>query len=71
MNKNVEHPDHYNWLPGVECLSVVQWFNFNVGNAIKYLWRYGRKDPEKAIEDLEKARMYIDLEIDRIKNHGL
>lgn len=41
--------------------------NFNRGNCIKYIVRAGKKGD--AIEDLEKARNYIEFEIERIKNH--
>lgn len=40
--------------------------NFCVGNAIKYLWRAGRKG--EAVEDLEKAKWYLDREIERVKS---
>ena len=60
----VVHPEHYNAHPsGVECIQVVQWMGFNVGNAIKYLWRADLKG--NAIEDLQKARQYIDFELAR------
>jgi hypothetical protein len=60
----VERPRHYNVHPsGVECIEVVEWFNFNVGNAIKYLWRAGEKGFTD--QDLEKARWYINRELDR------
>jgi hypothetical protein len=39
---------------------------FNVGTAVKYLWRHGEKDPAATIEDLKKARWYIDQEISRL-----
>lgn len=62
------HPKHYNMHPsGIECIEVVQHHNFNVGNAMKYLWRVGLKEGENEIKELEKARNYIDFEIDRIK----
>lgn len=58
----VNHPRHYTSHPsGVECIQITEHFNFNVGNAIKYLWRCGLKNDE--IEDLEKARWYIEREI--------
>lgn len=61
---NVDHPSHYNSHPaGIECIDVVEHMNFNVGNAIKYLWRADEKG--RPIEDLEKARWYISREIDR------
>jgi hypothetical protein len=42
--------------------------NFCVGNAIKYLWRAGLKGEQ--VEDLRKARWYIDREIARILNNA-
>jgi hypothetical protein len=61
----VNHPSHYqDRVPGVECIDVVQHFNFNTGNAIKYLWRAGYKG--NILEDLAKARQYIDFEVARI-----
>lgn len=64
--ETVNHPAHYNANPsGVECITVVEWMTFNIGNAIKYLWRVFEKgDP---VENLEKARWYIDREIDRLR----
>lgn len=62
----VNHPTHYNQISGIECIDVVENFNFNVGNAIKYLWRAGLK--HSAIEDLEKAAWYCQREIVRVKN---
>lgn len=63
---NVNHPAHYNKVPGIECIDVVRHFNFNRGNAIKYIWRAGAKGDE--IEDLRKALWYIEDEIKRL--HG-
>ena len=62
----VNHPSHYNQISGIECIDVVENFNFNVGNAIKYLWRAGLK--HDAVEDLEKAAWYCQREIERIKS---
>jgi hypothetical protein len=60
----VDHPVHYNAHPsGIECIQVVQHMGFNVGNAIKYLWRADEKG--NALEDLRKAKRYIDFEIER------
>lgn len=67
---NVNHPKHYTNDPsGVECIQIARHRCFNIGNAIKYLWRAGRKDDasltkkEKTIEDLQKAIFYIQDEI--------
>ena len=69
----VNHPEHYaSVVPGIECIQVTQWFNFNRGNAIKYLWRAGSKggDREHA-EDLRKAIKYINFELERLKELGI
>lgn len=61
----VNHPQHYTGHPsGVECITITEHFNFCVGNAIKYLWRSGQKGSQ--IEDLKKARWYVDREIQRL-----
>jgi len=68
MNDNVNHPKHYTSHPsGVECIEVTEHLNFCIGNAIKYLWRAGLKGEQ--VEDLRKARWYIDREIARILNN--
>lgn len=62
----VDHPKHYCSHPsGLECIEITKWMNFCLGNATKYIWRAGLKG--EAIEDLEKAKWYIQCEIDRIK----
>lgn len=66
MTDNVERPSHYTSHPsGVECIQITRHMNFNLGNAFKYIWRAGLKG--NAIEDLEKARFYINDEIQRLK----
>ena len=72
-NDQVNHPKHYTSDPsGIECIDVTRHRNFNIGNAIKYLWRAGLKiDADKSsinkqIEDLEKAVWYIVDEIHRL-----
>jgi hypothetical protein len=60
----VNHPRHYNNHPSqVECITIVEHMNFNVGNAIKYLWR---ADHKNGIEDLRKAAFYVEREIKRV-----
>lgn len=62
--ERVDHPEHYNSHPsGIECIDVVEHMSFNVGNAMKYLWREGLKD--NSIEDLRKAKWYIEREISK------
>jgi CRISPR/Cas system-associated protein Cas5 (RAMP superfamily) len=67
-SSKVDHPKHYN-VGEIEVIDAIEdWdLNFSRGNAIKYIARAGRKDPESEIEDLEKAVWYIEREILRIK----
>lgn len=63
-SKTVDHPQHYTTHPsGVECIQIVEHMGFNLGNAVKYIWRADEKGAP--IEDLMKARWYIDREISR------
>jgi hypothetical protein len=66
----VNHPAHYGGKNNVyEAIKVINaWgLNFNLGNTVKYISRAGIKDPGKLIEDLEKAKFYLEYEIDRLK----
>ncbi|NKR80178.1 DUF3310 domain-containing protein [Rhodococcus hoagii] len=61
----VNHPGHYTSHPsGVECIQITEHMSFCLGNAIKYIWRADLKG--NAIEDLQKARWYVDREIARL-----
>jgi hypothetical protein len=61
-NEQVNHPKHYTSHPsGVECIQITEHMGFNLGNAIKYVWRADEKN--NAIEDLRKAVWYINREI--------
>lgn len=60
----VNHPRHYKSHPsGVECIEITRHMGFNLGNAMKYIWRADTKG--NAIEDLRKAAWYIEDEIKR------
>jgi hypothetical protein len=62
----VRHPRHYTSHPsGVECITVTEHMGFCLGNAMKYIWRADLKND--AIQDLEKARWYIEREIAKRK----
>ncbi len=64
MSDPVNHPKHYTSHPsGVECITVVEHMNFNVGNAMKYLWRADEKG--NSLQDLQKAAWYVQREIER------
>lgn len=73
MENRVNHPSHYTWLKalcGVEVIDITRHMDFDLGNVIKYVLRHGHKsekgisNKEKALEDLRKARWYLD---DKIK----
>lgn len=66
----VNHPSHYTSRPAkcvcgqaVECIQITEHMNFCLGNAVKYIWRADLK--ADAMEDLRKARWYLDREIAR------
>ena len=60
----INHPSHYvGQVPGIECIQVSEHFNFNLGNAIKYIWRVDSKDDP--LVNLEKAIWYLQREIKR------
>lgn len=69
MNDNVKSPNHYTWLKGIECIQVTKHFNFILGNAIKYIWRSQQpgRNREKVLEDLLKAREYLEIEIHELR----
>lgn len=68
MSNNVDHPNHYQSEMGIEVIDVIKAFTselsgeeaFCIGNAIKYICRYSKKN---GTEDLEKAKWYIDRAI--------
>ena len=75
MSDRIEHPSHYTWLKekcGIEVIDITRHMDFDLGNAIKYILRAGRKseegydDKEKQIEDLRKAIWYITDEINNL-----
>ena len=64
----VNNPSHYQF-GKYEPVKVIQdWdLSFCLGNVVKYIARAGRKDSSKLIEDLEKAKRYLELELDDMK----
>lgn len=64
MTDNVNRPTHYNTHPsGIECIQVTEHMGFNLGNAIKYVFRAGKKD--SALQDLRKGLWYVNRERER------
>ena len=61
---NVNRPKHYQFPGGVQVVDIAKYLSFGLGNVLKYCGRAGRKDEGKRLEDLLKARYYLDLEIE-------
>lgn len=69
----VDHPPHYTDHPyrcecgkGIECIDIIEELPYNIGAAIKYIWRAGLKDSAKHQEDLKKAAWHINREQERL-----
>ena len=58
-----QNPDHYKLPGGVQLIDVTKHCSFPVGNAMKYIFRAGKKDGESALDDLLKAKWFVDLMI--------
>jgi hypothetical protein len=68
MKETINHPEHYG--KGIyEAINVIEAWNlgFCLGNVVKYISRAGKKDPEREIEDLEKAKWYLERHIQNLK----
>ena len=77
---HVNHPPHYNWLIdkcGIEVIDIARHLDFDLGNAIKYILRAGKKPiiskeniniNKAAIQDLQKAIWYINDKIKMLEN---
>ena len=68
MERDNINPEYYKGK--VEVIDAIEaWgLNFHRGNAVKYIARAGKKNPEKEVEDLKKAAWYINREIERLEN---
>ena len=66
-NKNT--PQHYQGTIQPIDLINAQDLNFNLGNVVKYVCRAGKKQGENVLSDLDKAKNYINYEIERIKKN--
>ena len=80
-DENVSNPSHYTWLKdkcGIEVIDITRHLGFDLGNAVKYILRAGRKPIinenlsddfyRAAIQDLKKALFYINDKIDMLEN---
>mgnify|MGYP003559216984 FL=1 len=68
----VNHPDHYGGPDNpYEVIKVLRAWGLEADallwNTVKYIARAGKKDPAKHVEDLEKARFYLDRRIEALR----
>jgi hypothetical protein len=69
MHDPVNHPSHYT-SGKIEVIDFIedQKLNYHRGNAVKYIARAGKKDPDKEVEDLKKGLWYLTREIQRLES---
>lgn len=67
-NDPVNHPAHYT-STRFEVIDIIEAFElpYHLGCVVKYVLRAGRKDPAKLVEDLKKARWYLDRAIQNLE----
>lgn len=72
MSDPVNHPDHY-CLGGIEVLDAIEAWGlpYHLGNVVKYVARAGKKDPATYVQDLKKAKFYLDRFIAKIETKTL
>ena len=70
MTEAVDHPQHYGGKDNpYEAIKVIEaWdLGFHLGNTVKYISRAGKKASAQEIEDLKKARWYLDRKIAKLE----
>ena len=72
MSDPVNHPDHY-CLGGIEVLDAIEAWGlpYHLGNVVEYVARAGKKDPATYVQDLKKAKFYLDRFIAKIETKTL
>ena len=68
----VDHPSHYGGEDNpYECIKVIEAWgldkNFDLGTAVRYICRAGEKPNNPTLQDLKKARWYLDREIQKLE----
>ena len=73
MREMVNHPSHYQYGKNneYEAIKVIEAWNldFHLGNTVKYISRAGKKDTDKELQDLKKARWYLDRKIEILEKN--
>lgn len=70
MSEKINHPEHYGGDTVYEAIKVIEAWNldFCLGNTVKYISRAGKKNQSKIVEDLEKAKWYLERKISQLKS---
>jgi hypothetical protein len=68
-DEKINHPRHYRGGSKWEVIKIIMIYglSFNLGNVVKYVLRAGVKNQVTRIEDLKKARFYLEYEIMRLQ----
>ena len=67
MSEKIDHPPHYGGAENpYEAIKIIEHYGlgFNLGNALKYILRAGKKSSESEVTDIGKAKWYISREFD-------
>jgi len=70
MKEQVDHPEHYGGSGNqYEAIKVIEaWdLDFCLGNTVKYISRAGKKEPDKTVQDLKKAKWYLERKIAQLE----
>jgi hypothetical protein len=73
MNEQVNHPQHYGGAENpYEAIKVIEaWdLGFCLGNTVKYISRAGKKETDKTVQDLKKAKWYLERKIAQLEMSG-
>lgn len=70
MSEKINHPEHYGGDTVYEAIKVIEAWNldFCLGNTVKYISKAGKKNQSKIVEDLEKAKWYLERKISQLKS---
>lgn len=66
----IKKQSYYSFPNGVEAEDICKYLSFNLGNVVKYICRAGKKDENTKIQDLIKARDYLNNEIELCKEYS-
>lgn len=69
LRAQIKKKSYYSFPNGVEAEDICKYLSFNLGNVVKYICRAGKKDENTKIQDLIKARDYLNNEINTLEKY--